>query len=367
MKIKNYTTKEYIVDREDDVKQITNHLNNASKTQVHVVFAQTGYGKSFFTAKLAQENQFSDWDTVRIISIPKNTDTNVPEGNYLDLIFEAMMKHFNKMEHRKLCFESYLISGHNKLLEKIAIDSMIDDLSTIESQYGSLLKLIKIESKRRLKTSVFNPYLIQNDDSPIARSIKADYIRFLYEQTHILLIIENIQNIDDISLKFLLDWINDTKDKKHGFILEYTISESHEIKDMKLFQNTISKTGAEVFECELEKMPVEYIADIIDSQLDEHPSDIHFTIEAQQHYENISNGNLWDLMDFARVYDDKKQDTIISTPTLSILRNLSKEAHYLVSILACHSGTIYKNLLEYIWLNYFSNKSKIFLMKNALN
>lgn len=360
MKIKNLTTKECIIDREDDVKLIINHLDDAIKTQVHIVFANTGYGKSFFTAKLAQDNQFTNWDIIRIIPIPKNIDTNVPEGTYLDLTFESMMKHFKEMGHKEFYFESYLTNGQNKLLEKMALDEMINELSSAETITKTLPKLINIESKRRLKTGVFNPYMIINDDSPISRSIKADYIRFLFEKARILLIVENIQNIDDISLKFFLDWINDTKDKRHGFIFEYTISEMHGINEMRLFQNTISKTSAEVFECELEKMPVEYIADIIDSQLDEHPSDIHFTIEAQQHYEEVSNGNLWDLMDFARVYDDKEQDDEITEPTLSILSSLSKEAQYIVSILACHSGTIYKNLLEYIWLNYFSNKPQSF-------
>lgn len=357
MKIKKYTTSDCIIDREDDVNQIKDLLHNATKSQVHIVFAKTGYGKSFFTAKLSQENQFSDWDIIRIMPVPKNIDKNVPEGYYLNLIFESMMKHFKDMGHTKLFFESYLINGHNKLLEKMALDETINELVKIDSIKSAFSKLIGIESKRRLRTGTFNPYIIINDNSPIARSVKADYIRFLFEQTHILLIVENIQNIDDISCKFLLDWINDTKDKKQGFILEYTISESYEIRDMKRFQNTISKTGAEVFECELEKMPVEYIADIIDSQIENHPSDIHFTIEAQQHYENISNGNLWDLMDFARVYDDKEQDDEITAPTLLILSNLSKEAQYIVSILACHSGTIYKNLLDYIWLNYFSSES----------
>lgn len=357
MIIKKYTKSNCIIDREDDVNQIKNHLNNAICSQVHIVFAKTGYGKSFFTAKLSQENQFSNWDIIRIMPIPKNTDKNVPEGYYLNLIFESAMKHFKDMGHSKLFFESYLKNGHNKLVERIALDETVNELSNIASIKSALPKLIGIESKRRLGTGAFNPYIVINDNSPIARSVKAEYIRFLFEQAHILLIVENIQNIDDISCKFLLDWINDTKDKKHVFILEYTISETHEISDMNLFKNTILKTGVEVLECELEKMPVEYIADIIDSQIDNHPSDIHFTIEAQQHYENISNGNLWDLMDFARVYDDKEQDDEIVAPTLLILRNLSKEAQYIVSILACHSGTIYKNLLNHIWVNEFSRKS----------
>ena len=364
--LENTTQQKNIIDRDDDVTQISDYLKNAICTQVHTVYAQTGYGKSFFTEKLARENQFSDWDIIRICPIPKNTDSSVPEGNYLDLIFETMMTYFNQLGYKKFYFESYLISGHNKLLEKLALTELIDELPSIESKHNALFRLIKIESKRRMKIGIFNPSLIINDNSPISRNIKADYIRFLFNQTRILLIIENIQNIDYMSIKYLLDWINETKDKKHGFVLEYTISDSHDFNSMKTFQNTISKTGVQVFECELEKMPVEYIADVIDSQLEDHPSDIHFTIDARKHYEEISNGNLWDLIDFARVYDKKEQIITINTPTLSILKNLSQEAQYLFSILACHNGTINNSLLKYIWSNYFSNKSHDYFEKKCL-
>ena len=117
MKIKNYSTQqECIIDREDDVRQLADCLNKATNTQVHIVFAKTGYGKSFFTAKLAKENQFSDWDIIRIVPIPKNVENNVSEGNYLDLIFESMTKYFKELGHKKLYFESYIAEGHNKLI-----------------------------------------------------------------------------------------------------------------------------------------------------------------------------------------------------------------------------------------------------------
>lgn len=364
--IEHSTQSKDIIDREDDVEQISNRLKNAICTQVHTVYAQTGYGKSFFTEKLARENQFCDWDIIRVCPIPKNTDSSVPEGNYLDLIFETMMTYFNKLGHKEFYFETYLSSGKNKLLEKLAFTELIDELSSIKSKFNALFRLAKIALKRRMNIGIFNPGLIINDSSPISRSLKADYIRFLFNKSHILLIIENIQNIDYMSIKYLLDWINETKDKKHGFILEYTISDYYDLKSIKNFQNTISKTGVQVFECELEKMPVEYIADVIDSQLEDYPSDIHFNIEARRHYEEISNGNLWDLMDFARVYDNKEHIVAANTPTLSILKNLSEEAQYLFSIIAFHNGTIDTSLLKYIWTNYFSNKSEEYFDEKRL-
>lgn len=363
MKIKNFTTSDCIIDREKDVDQLKNILTNAKKTQVHIVFAKTGFGKSSFTTKLARENIFADWDVIRIKHNPKNADSNVPEWSFFNLIFDTLMNYFNSTGNSYLYFENYIINGENKLLERLFLNESIDNLSSVDNEKNLLPRLLGLSSKRSLGIGTFNPYIIIRDNSPINQSIKSDYIRFLFENTRMLLIIENIQNIDDASYKYLLDWINETKDKKHGFIFEFTISDSHNIQEMHLLRQSLSKTAAEVYECKLEKMSKKYIADIVDCQINEHPSDIHFTIKVQKHYEDYSDGNLQDLVDFARVYDESEPKSNISTPTLSILVKLSSEAKYIISILAYHSGKMHKSLFEYIWLNYFSNEPKEFLEK----
>lgn len=361
MKIKNITTSDCIIDRENDINQIKTILTNAKKTQVHIIFAKTGFGKSSFTTKLAQENMFSDWDVIRIIHNPKNADSNVPEWSFFNLIFDTLRNYFKTTDRSYLYFENYIINGENKLLESLFLNESIDSLSSIDGRKKLLPRLLGLSTKRPLGIGTFNPHIIINDNSPINQSIKSDYIRYLFENTRMLIIIENIQNIDEVSYKYLLDWINETKDKKHGFVFEFTISDSHKIQEMYSLQQSLSKTAVEVYECELEKMSKEYIADIVDCQIDEHPSDIHFTIQVQKHYENYSDGNLRDLIDFARVYDESEPKDDISTPTLSVLIKLSSEAKYIISILAYHSGKMHKSLFEHIWLNYFSNKPKNFL------
>lgn len=98
MKIKNFTVNNCIIDREDDIEQITTILTNAEKTQVHIVFAETGFGKSSFTTKLSQEKIFANWDVIRIIHNPKNVDSNVPEWSFFNLIFDALMNYFKKSD-----------------------------------------------------------------------------------------------------------------------------------------------------------------------------------------------------------------------------------------------------------------------------
>lgn len=358
MKITNCTIDESYVDREIDIKQIIDCLSKMQKTQVHIVFAKTGFGKTAFSKKLAQESFVLKWNVIRVNTLPRNSDSDIPEGTYLNLIFNAISKYFKEAGNTDLFFDKYISSGKNKLVENLAADEAINAITSSDSKENFVFKLFGIQLKRMLKKGVFNAKSIIDDNSEISRSIKADYIRYIFEQTRTFLIIENIQNIDELSYKFLLDWINDTKDKKHVFIFEYTVSELHGVEDMKLLQKSISRAGVEVFECELEKMPQKHIAEVIDSQLKDHPSDIHFTVNALQHYEKYSNGNLWDLIDFARTYDNTVHSNETSKPTLLILKELSYEAQCLVSILACHSGIINKQILDYIWLNYFSNKQQ---------
>ena len=361
MKIKHYTTSEYIIDRDDDIKQIKKLLCEAVKSQVHIIFAKTGYGKTSFSKKLSRENSFVSWDVVKVESKPKNANENVTEGEYLELVFHALRKHFETKGHTHLLFENYLTSGKNTLLKSLALNEAVDTLASADPFRTILTKLIGSTSKRLLKVGVFNPHAIIYDDSTTSRSIKAEYIHYLFEHTRVLLIIENIQNIDNVSCKYLLDWINDTKEQKHGFLFEFTISETHDIQAVKSLQQSIVRTGADVYESELEKISMEYIADIIEAQLENRPSDIHFTIRTQYHYDKYSNGNLWDLLDFARVYDDNEQSVELPTPTLSILHSLSSESKYIVSLLFYHNGRMDQPLLSYIWLNCFSNKPESYL------
>lgn len=195
--------------------------------------------------------------------MPKNKEPNVPEGNYLDLIFKATNDYFKDIKDNRFMFKNYIISGKNKLLEKVALNETIDKLDLSNSINKNLSNLLGSLSKRLFRTGTFNYNILEKDDSLISRSIKADYIHYIFENTHVLLIIDNIQNIDNMSYKFLLDWINDTKNQKHGFIFEFTISDQHSEDKLNFLQRSFSQTGAEIYKCKLEQMKSEYIPEVI--------------------------------------------------------------------------------------------------------
>lgn len=358
MKIKSITAIQKIIDRETDVAQIINLFQKGERTQVHIVYAETGYGKSAFTDKLSNDVFFSNWNIVKVKTMPQNADSNVPEGDYLECIFTALMKHFNVQGHTNLFFETYLVSNQNELVKNLFVNQTIEQITSTDSIKSIMFKLGGMGLKRLLKVGEYDLHSILNNISPIARCIKADYIRYLFDKSHILLIIDNIQNIDKVSLKFLLDWINETKNKHQGFIFEYTISESYPLASMELLQHNLTNTGADIYVSKLDKLSDDYIADLLEIQINEHSQDIHFTINAIKHYNDYSKGNLWELIDYARLYDEHKDQAEMASPTLLNLKKLSQEAKYIVSILFYHNGGMDKSILDFIWLNRFSNSKE---------
>lgn len=182
MKIKSFAATSRIVDREKDIAQIIDLFHHAECTQVHIVYAETGYGKSSFSAKLAKNHFFADWNIINVKTMPQNVNYNVSEGEYLELIFTALMKFFKAQGHSNFSFENYLTSNKNRILKEVFIDQSIDQFISANSLKESIKKSSGIGLKRILKTGDFSLHSIINNISPVARCIKSDYIHYLFKK-----------------------------------------------------------------------------------------------------------------------------------------------------------------------------------------
>ena len=126
MKINSLSACPKLVDREEDVTQIINLFQKAQGTQVHIIYAETGYGKSSFSEKLSQNSFFADWNIIKVKTPPQNVNYNVPEREYLDSVFMTMKKHFDAQGHQKLLLENYLLGNKNKAMREMFLEQIID-------------------------------------------------------------------------------------------------------------------------------------------------------------------------------------------------------------------------------------------------
>lgn len=367
MKITDYSKKSKIIDRDDEIQSINNRILNSNKSRVFVIHANTGIGKTSLTKKLMYDMKIEGYDYFRIATAPHNKNDNSAEWLFVDEIFNAIQTYFNKpLYDNCLSFKNYLSNDHNKLVQSLADNEFISDIAPGSSITGatSLISIayssIKSSIKRFANLGPYNPYATIYDNTSLARSIKTEYIRYVFSSAKCILIIENLQNIDYISLKYLLDWINDTKNNVHGFIFEYTTSDEESLLFLDSLIHRLTETNAYITKIELEKIEKKYVLQVIDVNIENKPTDICFNVDALKHFDSYSNGNLWDLLDYTRTYEEsKKAKREIIKPTLEKFIRLSNEAKAISYVCFYYSGKILREKLFVIYNDFFySNNDK---------
>ena len=94
--------------------------------------------------------------------------------------------------------------------------------------------------------------------------IKARYIQYIFTNINMILVIDNLQNFDNISWGFFLNWLNMTKNNNHYIILEYTLSSKHTFENMFQLMEQIRETGTQVVYSELEELSPEHVIDVVE-------------------------------------------------------------------------------------------------------
>ncbi len=366
MKVVEYEETKEIIDRDDETDYINNSLIGASKSQVFIIQANSGLGKTSLTKKLMAEKKIDGYDYFRVKTAPHNKNDNSTEWLFIDEIFDSIRTYYDQFLYNDfLKFKNYLSYNNNKLIQSLANNELIsglsisDDINGIKTLGSFVFSTFKSSFKRFSNLGYYNPYATIYDNSALSRSIKTEYIRYVLSNTKCILIVENAQNIDYISLKYLLDWINDTKNYKHGFILEYTTSDDDSVSYLKELTHSLIATNVNIKRIELGIIDKKYVLQIIDINVRNKPTDISFSIDALEHFDNYSNGNIWDLLDYARTYEtSKKEKRKNEKPTLEKFLRLSDKAQIVSYIIFYYSGIVNKKKLVYIYESFFSSKEE---------
>ncbi len=58
------------------------------------------------------------------------------------------------------------------------------------------------------------------------------YLQYLFSHLKVFLKLDNIQNVDETSLTYILGWMNEYKNNGHYFLYEYTLDNNNTFKKL---------------------------------------------------------------------------------------------------------------------------------------
>lgn len=345
-----------IIDRDADIAKIIDTTKAEEQSHVHVVYASSGIGKSSLSIKLMHEAFFNDWNIISITTAPINVDDQSSGTLYYEAIWEGVSGFFKNTNQYDLRFETYITQGRNSQVNKKVTNEKIDKVIQKGGIVESFLTPLRDTIKQIYGLGDYDAEQIANAHSAYEQSIKREYIRHILSREKVLLIVDNLQNIDAKSLRYLSDWIAESKAMGHCFLFEYTLSEKHSVEDVERLCETIYRAGVNVYYSELEKLDKCYIPELLERRLDNRPTHISFNRNALEHYIN-SNGNIRELLDYARRYKYSK-NTEITSSTMANIFELSAGAKNILSTLIMMGGTLDLKLLNQLWIEVIGENDK---------
>lgn len=345
-----------IVDREVESDEIVKIIEqNWDKKTVHYIWSETAIGKTSLITKVIEKYDNSDCDIIRIKTKPCNNDNGDTAWYYLQELFDGITKYFEKMEEENgyaLTFDNFLNGYNDDSVNRTRLASGIETLFASDSKKGLFKNICYVALKRFFKLAEYSTEQFKYGTSVESVLVKANYIGYVLKKRKVLLIIDNFQNIDDQSLGCFRDWINDT-DSNTYFILEFTHSSNSDKFDKQ--KNFFTESGAKVIKTDLEPIDKTYIIDIVHRNVKNLSNDIAFNINVVNHYEEVSLGNLRELIDYSVTYEqhndtNESENIDIENGTYQVLHNINDyETLAVLSLIIYHKGKIKRKNAEMIF------------------
>lgn len=341
MKIVKHINADNFVDRDIEKDEIIKEIYDDNSSKIHIIYSKTAIGKSALTTKIL--NNIQKFSCIRVSTSPENNSSNSTEWLYIDLIFKKIYEYFKKSDD--LNFETYCRKDEliNKQINEILLNKFLER----EGKSRFLSPLIYYIISRCLKINEFNIDNILSENTEISRRIKIKYIQYILSNQKIVLCIDNIQNIDKSSLKYLIDWVNETKKMCHYFLFEYTISDNHKTKNILLLAEQFSNTGVLVKYSELNRLPSEYAVDVVNQHFENKPDDFDFNIKVLNYFRN-SDGNIRELLDFTICFNNLPKgepNPDMTDPTFIHLNELNEKSQYILATIIYNNGIIDERIL----------------------
>lgn len=340
------------VDRKAETEILLSCINNQEADAI-IIYSKTGIGKSTLSNRIMKKS--NGFIPIVIKTSPENKTETVTEGFFLSKIFNQMVHFFQEYskEYKDCSFQYYLRSNKNEFVKKNSIEKYTNEIDNTVS-----LKTIGISLSKYILSKIFllNEYnvypklLLDTKDSML---IANDYIKYLLKKLHILVNIDNLQNIDSYSLQLLTDWIA-TCNRNSIFLFEYTLSESCKINQLVQISVEWTSYDLEIKLLELKALNCDYALEALQKMhisTEESYEENHFFEDAKQYYLHHSNGNIQKLIDFSLQYSQNSPLKDCFDPTFERFKLLNSFEKLTLSIIILHGGEIVKNTLLYLMRN----------------
>lgn len=351
-RLTNSSKQNDLVDRENEIRNLKMLIAHHDAC-AYLLYSQSGVGKSSVVTKLIRDlNTDKDILPIRVKTAPKNY-TDGEDGTFLYSVFKAIVKTAETLPHtkeyKKLRFEYYVSHIKDKALKRKFLENFLEQFYTKDDWRSSMPKLVFLSIvKRFFHLGEFNYINILRENSLENMMVISNYIKTVIRTHRILLCVDNMQNIDNASLKHFLDWMNETKDFAPFFLFEYTLSDAYTTETMQELIEFIRETGIST---RYELIPYLKSDDAISAICYATGQAVSesFTREAREFYVNHANGNMRRLIDFQLTYtQEHKVYQEGYNPTLENLRSLDKAGKQVVAILNLLNGKCDISFLERI-------------------
>ena len=341
-----------LVDRDIEIEKL-NKIINEEVACAFILFSSTGIGKSSISLKFIRTiNVETHGLPIRVKTVPKN-NADDEDGSFLHAVFKELSKVIKMLprcrKYKRLEFEYYITHCKDKALKRRMIENFIGQFYDTNNNKSAFLRIVILYTIRRLfKLGEFNYINILRENTLDNRMVIADYLKYVFSRIRVIMSADNLQNIDNTSLKFLLDWMNETKSQSPLFLLEYTLPENQSTKDMLILIERIRETGIKT-QCERasylkSKDAIEAIRQFYSEGLSR-----DFVQEASEYYISQANGNMRKLIDFQLMYPNHQRlSNEEFDPTFENLLSLGKAEKQIIALLYLLDGQAEISLLSHI-------------------
>lgn len=349
-----YMKKDYEpYDREKPTSEILSAINSIDRPTVFIIFSDTGVGKSSVVNKVI--SKITSKTIIQVKALPDNYADNT-QGYYIFEIFNAIREFYSKKckerhcpkEIKRLSFSYYIKHSKNKALKKQALYNMIENVYGIDNKFK--LNIIKIIARyfliKKLSLGNYDPlkYCNNSFDNII---IATDYIKYILEKEKVLLNVDNLQNIDNLSIKFLMNLFVDLDDSETFFLFEYTTQSNNRDNLLKL-KDLLETSNIEVVLYPLPYMEKENAIYLAKNYFFNNEDVLEDAIS--EFYSTYSKGNLRKLEDYALAKKLESNETFSNNdPTTALFDLLNNNEKFFIAILALHNGKISKLLMQDIF------------------